>query len=242
MANERYKIYESFWGYGNPNTTKLLFLGIEFGGISPTIAENIDKEIQMSHDFSCEDGPYLPKQLWIDRIQPPKTTEQKQMALSLKIQNRKYDQKYHSDIHGFCSSYEFQSNIFPIPCNSVDSKEWPLIATVFGLPKNKWEYYDSCLDGRLEVLKELLLRIRSKAGDPLIIVMGKLIWSNNSIWERVNSILFESRKFEFEDRVGPSRSTFGYAGNVWLTYHPRNPKFSKIIERLLAKTHQAGKA
>ena len=30
--NERFEVLKSFWGYGNPTTAKILFIGIEEGG------------------------------------------------------------------------------------------------------------------------------------------------------------------------------------------------------------------
>jgi hypothetical protein len=211
---ERFEILNNFLGYGNVDTAKILFIGIEERGSwtkdNISLMEyNKTGKVKKDTELKClidrrlnvianrieGEMPYLTKEEWTDKTWSKhdihdsdfKTTEKIQTYLSLRLQGEKicnlncgleyWKDGYNRNISGgFCSSIEFQTNIFPLGVkseNAWNDEEYP---SLFNVPPKKEDYRKKCINKRLDVLKKLIkiLRENTKKRNErvLIFVMG----------------------------------------------------------------------
>jgi len=254
---KRFSILKNFWGYGNPETSKILFIGIE------EARDWSNKQLDKSKkDWSLEtlsnreavdwligkmEKRFITSNDWPENEYEyvPSRTELMQAYLAWKLnpdvahEAAMTKQRYIQDKH-FLSTREFQANIWPIGCrssgdwNNEDMSQW------FPLLESKHEYRMAVLDDRVKALRELIDKIASKDGKPpIIFVMGKQdIWNNKIVWEKVERI-FRGMTFSDCTEVPGVRHSDDFT--VWLTRHPSRVRWfsesdaKKIVELINSK-------
>ncbi len=213
----RFDILNIFFGYGNPQTTKILFIGIEEGGnwspdaIHSSSPERANKKYEEVLDeileiykkgYLTQSDFYKAFPNWSKFF---KITNRKQVYLSLLLQNKLWGCNNDLDnvqalrdyyLHEFCSRIEFQANIFPIANDTVETWKGDY-KNIFDAPAQKEDYYSSCIQARVIVLSKLIEEIKRKNDSPYIFVMGKsTIWEHKKRWEIIKSTIFRDIDFE----------------------------------------------
>lgn len=241
---ERHDSLIQFWGYGNPDVAGLLLLGIEEGGgwdswSGKTLGDRIDASLR------ADDGRYSPREAWDAQVRAdtPSRTQWMQAYVSMRIMGtiaelndptvmREQAVRYYQT--SFLSKYEFQANLYPVPCRS--SSRWDdELKDALGITLTKSEYRRWIVDKRIMVLREMINYMAAQKGFPKIVVFGKSeIWGAPEVWEKVSSGLFLSRIFEFDaDR------THGWDKDrqVLLLRHPSYPRWfsPKYINEILRR-------
>jgi len=231
---QRFEIPKDFWGYGNPKTSEILFIGIEEANdwsISQLAEckkawalESLDDEQIVDWLIGKMEKRFITNDDWPPRKTPYPTTspiERMQAYLALRLNPATSDTKMKPSEYMakgcFLREREFQANVFPIGCNGAgawceDTLRW------FPLPASKERYRQDVLGHRCKVLEVLIGTMTTKLGEsPVIFVMGKQIWDSKHVWKSVEPILNVRRFLTCEGLSGFQHSD---DFSVWLTPHP----------------------
>jgi len=252
-ANERMDILNKFWGYGNPESAKILFIAIEEGGdwtkqgLAATSNERKERIANGEYKEVLDEVIEFRKKKYISgdelddenpnhRERRFNSTERIQVYISMRVQGllgEEYDadkiKRYWKD--EFCKDIEFTSNIYPLAAKC--SEHWPTeYEYYFGVSENKTVYREQMLETRIIALRELYTQIAANTNDnPLTFVMGKDIWGNIQLWRRVVEKVFGLSENDFN--YDPKRSYGWNADKILLLYHPSySIAYTNYFERI----------
>lgn len=237
---KRMEILNNFWGYGDPKTARILFIGIEEGGdwSSEELAKTSRQRKEqinngeyltvLDNAINLRQNRFLPREQWCEdnpnwSRRPIYSTERKQCALSQRIRKNVFDHTYRiienaSYRNTMFGEVEFQANIFPVASKSVSDEDWENNHCIFGVPIDKNEYYSNYLNPRIEVLSALITKIEEDNHAPYVFIMGKgNIWDCKDRWTIIQLKLFPGVRFTFDKKCRLGRSS---DCRIWLTVHP----------------------
>ena len=192
-------VIERWLGYGNPDTSTILFIGIEEGGgwdgeaivkkqakWGVSFEEALDRMVgecgrgfttydKFKDDLDLSDGSRHPterKQVFLSLLLSEEFEGRNPDKIEWEARNR-FEDYYLSD---FCREREFMTNLYPMSCKTDNA--WPEeYAAWFGVPASKAEYRQQVLQPRLDMLWELIQGHLQRPGGMVFVMGKKTVWN-----------------------------------------------------------------